>query len=1093
MDVFSTSAAALGVADLCGKIIKRCHVVWKGAKTIENEITELIEELTGVESLLKSVAETANASANLSLGSKEKADRVCKRMLPIIKHYVSLMERLNAIVLRVSGVKGGNTSTLQSSTASPIGVQPGNRIDRILKAWKKEKQGGALTDVRIRIVQHQNILQVHLTALVLIHSQDNVSSISRTQADMRICLGLRNQITGVLSDPLTKDLYIRDPIPEDIFNKVKTNFHFHIPAAVVPFFKGQRKLLDELKTEFTKPPGIVQKRFVIYGLAGSGKTQFCCKFAQDLRALFWGVFTVDASSQANAESSLCEIARQASVAVTVESAKHFLTNVGLPWLLIIDNADDQCLQIEKFFPYGEGGCILITTRDHDKRFHGTVGSKSHSFERLSDSEAEELLLETADEHKPYEEQTTKAAKQISKELHCLPLALVLAGKTIRSHVSSWVDYLNSYKRNRRNLAEYLTRKRKSFSQDERQACVYVSFEPLVARLQASREEAETDAFELMQFFAFLHHRNIRRDILIKAVKNPRIQQIETEQGELEVPVQLASRLMGRLTQQITRLVESLLSNQRYSWLFMKQTSILPAILREDALLDNEVDPDRLNRAFFQLQKYSFITPGEEIDTFTVHPLIHEWMRVRLGSLGSEAIWCEAAANVLGRCIVVDATVLAAEGMATRTSQHFVSKELLPHIQHVLQCQNLLRVRYQEAAQRSRRPLFYIASANGLSTSWDAIRLAKFSIVYFQCGDWINALHLQKQVQAYVLRWRGKDHPNTHRISQALAATYNHLDMHEEAVQLLRELVASSTRMYGKDHPITWKNVDNLAQLLLFGSMLTESRELHKRAWEGLKAAKTCGPNHKDTLLALRHLGAAESRFFRWEESARLCEEALTGLLTYHPDAEDEILFTKEDIALALAGAKQNIDRARSLMVNVLNKRKQIFGDEHPYTLFAQLNFARVECSIGEYHAAEERLARLLPIGRRSVGRTHNAVVLAECFLARCLASQRRFVEAEDTFKKVFEEHMEAGRQKGAKDHVHRILALWFLVQCREESGKLQDAKATAEDLLDSLVRIGVARYGLKHPLYDLVIQKLTTLESKISPRTTSSVAAIAPP
>ncbi len=25
----------------------------------------------------------------------------------------------------------------------------------------------------------------------------------------------------------------------------------------------------------------VQKRFVVYGTGGSGKTQFCCKFAQD--------------------------------------------------------------------------------------------------------------------------------------------------------------------------------------------------------------------------------------------------------------------------------------------------------------------------------------------------------------------------------------------------------------------------------------------------------------------------------------------------------------------------------------------------------------------------------------------------------------------------------------------------------------------------------------------------------------------------------------------------------------------------------------------------------------------------------------------
>lgn len=30
-------------------------------------------------------------------------------------------------------------------------------------------------------------------------------------------------------------------------------------------------------------PDHTQKRYVIYGLGGSGKTEFCCKFAQDNR------------------------------------------------------------------------------------------------------------------------------------------------------------------------------------------------------------------------------------------------------------------------------------------------------------------------------------------------------------------------------------------------------------------------------------------------------------------------------------------------------------------------------------------------------------------------------------------------------------------------------------------------------------------------------------------------------------------------------------------------------------------------------------------------------------------------------------------
>jgi tetratricopeptide (TPR) repeat protein len=1085
MDLFSTAAAAVGVISLCEEVITHCRLVLRGAKSIEAELNILIDELANLRSLMTSVHESCSEH-NLSSRGKERAERVHELMRPTIKHYEDLVKRLHMIVLNISEANHDTHPPTEPILGSQIDVQLRGRLDRIVKAWKKEKQRGELADVRLRIVQHQNIIQVQLTALGLIHSQDTLSTISRVAEDVQTCLGLHNQVTAVLSNPLTRDFYVKNPVPEDILNSVKTNVHFYIPSSVVTYFKGRQGLLEELKAHFTKPTDTVQKRFVIYGLPGSGKTQFCCKFAQDLRALFWGIFYIDASSRANAESSLCDIAVRGNVAPTKEAAKHFLTNVGMPWLLIIDNADDEDLDVEDYFPHGERGCILITTRDSDKRHLGTIGPKFYSFERLADTEAEELLLETAEEHQPYKEEATTAAKLISKELHGLPLALVLAGKAIRTQAASWAGYLNYYQRNRQNLARRAIKHGQSISKHDRESrtCVYVNFEPLLAEMEYSTDQAATDAFELMQFFAFLHHRNIRRDILVKAVKNPRIEanagRAEDEDQAKSFSSRSTEGWVNTLKQQLTRLVEAILNSPRYSWLFIRQTTTLPAILGKDALLDNEVDPDRLNRAIIHLQKYSFISSGEEMYTYTVHPLIHEWMRIRLDSPAREAIWCEAAASALAQCIVLDANALNPERVAMRTSQHFISRELLPHIRHVRQCQQHLHERFQKAQLQNRRRLFPnpISSQSSLTPS-EATRLAKFSIVYFRCGEWHIARELQEQVRAFVVRMRGTDHPAFHRITAALAATYYHLDMNGDSVHMMRDIVASSIRMYGDDHPRTLKSIDSLAQFLCYSGKLTESLQLHKKAWEGFRSLKSHGPNHKDSLLALRHLGAVQARFFRYDESAELCEQALEGL-SHCNDVEDEILFTKEDIALALAGAKHNPERARALMVEVLERRKVIWGDEHPYTLFAELNFGRVEYGAGDYQAAEERLQRILPVGIRSVGKTHNGVVLAEMFLARSWVSQKRYAEAEELYKKVLVDHVEGGRQKGANDHVHRILALWFLVECYDEGGKFADAKETAEDLLDSLAKIGDAGYGLKHPLHPQVVDKLTEIEGKIN-------------
>lgn len=135
--------------------------------------------------------------------------------------------------------------------------------------------------------------------------------------------------------------------------------------------------------------------------------------------------------------------------------------------------------------------------------------------------------------------------------------------------------------------------------------------------------------------------------------------------------------------------------------------------------------------------------------------------------------------------------------------------------------------------------------------------------------------------------------------------------------MMRDIAASSIRMYGDDHP-------PLAQFLCYSGKLTESLQLDKRAWEGFRSSKSHGANHQDSLLALRHLGVVQARFFRYDELLELCEQVLEGL-SHCNDVEDETLFTKEDIASALAGAKHNPDRARALMGEVSGKKEGHLG------------------------------------------------------------------------------------------------------------------------------------------------------------------------
>ena len=65
------------------------------------------------------------------------------------------------------------------------------------------------------------------------------------------------------------------------------NEHFYTPQSVSSVYTGRTADLENLKHYLQAPASAnqlhAQKRFVIYGLPGSGKTQFCCKFASDIK------------------------------------------------------------------------------------------------------------------------------------------------------------------------------------------------------------------------------------------------------------------------------------------------------------------------------------------------------------------------------------------------------------------------------------------------------------------------------------------------------------------------------------------------------------------------------------------------------------------------------------------------------------------------------------------------------------------------------------------------------------------------------------------------------------------------------------------
>jgi hypothetical protein len=116
-----------------------------------------------------------------------------------------------------------------------------------------------------------------------------------------------------------------------------------------------------------------QRRLVLGGTGGMGKTQLAIAFAIRHRQEYESVFWLNAVSEATLKDSFRLVAEaifdsQDAQALKDEQSiihtRRWLSDEkNTRWLLIFDNYDDPSqYRIEKYYPYVSKGAIIVTTR-----------------------------------------------------------------------------------------------------------------------------------------------------------------------------------------------------------------------------------------------------------------------------------------------------------------------------------------------------------------------------------------------------------------------------------------------------------------------------------------------------------------------------------------------------------------------------------------------------------------------------------------------------------------------------------------------------------------------------------------------------------
>ncbi|KAF2118386.1 P-loop containing nucleoside triphosphate hydrolase protein [Lophiotrema nucula] len=142
-----------------------------------------------------------------------------------------------------------------------------------------------------------------------------------------------------------------------------------VPHSQIFRFFGRQDILDTVHQVLDDEAQKEQRRFTLFGLGGSGKTQIAVEYTYRHLDKYQAVMCILADSPDKIQQGFRDVAELMGMERTATNAGqaktyvlHRLANCGDKYLLVFDNVDDIAI-IKDCFPVSKGGSILITTRD----------------------------------------------------------------------------------------------------------------------------------------------------------------------------------------------------------------------------------------------------------------------------------------------------------------------------------------------------------------------------------------------------------------------------------------------------------------------------------------------------------------------------------------------------------------------------------------------------------------------------------------------------------------------------------------------------------------------------------------------------------
>ena len=357
--------------------------------------------------------------------------------------------------------------------------------------------------------------------------------------------------------------------------------------------------------------------------------------------------------------------------------------------------------------------------------------------------------------------------------------------------------------------------------------------------------------------------------------------------------------------------------------------------------------------------------GHEGANFSLHPLIRDWLQLRLNA-GERAEYTHEAIEALGCCAE------KYDSLSTSLSERTA---LITHMD--------VSLSNDERFSKPQDRLGYQISAC-VAANW-------FALNYCDLGRYRTSQDLYRRVLDTRRNVLGEKHPDTLRGMHHVAGLLFLLGDYEESERMHRETLALREIELGKEHEYTLNSMSSLGIALADQGKYGEA-ELISRHTLTLRET-VLGKKHLSTLESMDNLALVLYYQEKDEEAECICRETLALRKTMLGKEHPRTLNSMNTLAVQLS-KQTKWDDAERLYRETLVLRETILGKEHPDTLMTMHNSAAMLAYQERFEEAEPISRETLRLREMVLGIDHPQTLLTRDLLALVLRYQGKHEEAE---------------------------------------------------------------------------------------------------